>query len=149
MLWLLVLHIGALLFWCAALLYLPALIAGALSGRVEITESHLRKDSVVRFVFTHIATPAALLAIISGTAVFLINTTVAPWLIAKLTLVSGLVVGHAVTGLFILRLEDEQRALAPIWCWLLASVLCLLMLAIVWLVLAKPTLTVEALPWAW
>jgi protoporphyrinogen IX oxidase len=145
MLWILVLHIVALLFWCAALLYLPALIAGMHAGRTEITASPRRHDSVARFVFTHVATPAALLAIISGTAVFLVGNIVELWLIAKLALVLALVVAHALSGLLVLRLEDEAALPVQPWCWILAVTLCSLMAAIIWIVLAKPPL--EWIPW--
>lgn len=146
MLWILALHIIALLFWAAALLYLPALIAGVAAGRTEIIESHHRHASVARFVCTHVATPAALVAIISGTVVFLLDRTVEIWLIVKLTLVTGLVVCHTLAGLLILRAEGEGGKPVRLWCWLLGIVLCVLMTAIVWIVLAKPAVDVG--PWS-
>lgn len=145
MVWILVLHIAALLFWCAALLYLSSLIVGMANAKTEITGSPQHYDSVARFVFTHIATPAAVLAIIFGTLLFLIETIVAPWLIVKLTLVSALVLTHALSGILVLRLERDSGQPLRLWCWLLAAVCCALMLAIVWIVLAKPT--DEVLPW--
>ncbi|MDQ2076845.1 CopD family protein [Marinimicrobium sp. ABcell2] len=145
MLWFLVLHISALLFWCAALLYLPALIVGAANEQIEITETPYRQDSVARFVFTHIATPAALLAIIFGTLVFVVEPILDPWLIVKLTLVAGLVVAHASSGLLVLRLERQPDESQRLWCWVLGVVLCVLMLLIVWIVLAKPP--AESFPW--
>jgi protoporphyrinogen IX oxidase len=145
MLWILVLHIVALLFWCAALLYLPALIAGMHARRTEIVASPRQHDSVPRFVFTHIATPAALIAIISGTLVFLLGNIVELWLIAKLSLVLALVIGHALTGLLVLRIEDAAGRPVQPWCGLLAAILCVLMLSIIWIVLAKPPL--EWIPW--
>jgi protoporphyrinogen IX oxidase len=144
-LWFLVLHISALLFWCAALLYLPALIVGTARKQTDIVESPYQQDSVARFVFTHVATPAALLAIIFGTVVFVWETIVDAWLIAKLTLVAGLVLAHALSGILVLRLERNTGEPLRGWCWLLAVVLCVLMVAIVWIVLAKPP--EEVLPW--
>lgn len=146
MLWVLVLHIIALLLWSGALLYLPALVAATHAGRVDLLDGPDDSASMARFVHTHVATPAALLAIISGTVVFLMDGTVEVWLMAKLTLVSGVVVCHALTGLLILRAERTQGGRTGLWAWLLASVLCILMTAIIWLVLAKPTL--EGTPWA-
>lgn len=145
MVWILVLHMGAMLFWCAALLYLSSLIVGTANSQTEMTGSPRRHDSVARFVFTHIATPAALLAIIFGTLLFIVDATVAPWLIVKLTLVSGLVVAHALSGILVLRLEHDTGQPLRLWCWLLAAACCTLMLAIVWIVLAKPS--EEVLPW--
>lgn len=138
MLWFLLLHIVALITWCASLLYLPALIAGIHTEQIQIVEPRHKYGSVARFVFTHIATPAALVAIISGTLVFLFNRTIEVWLIAKLTLVTGLVVGHTLAGLLLLHTQDRNTKPVRRWCWMLSGVLCVLMLAIIWVVLAKP-----------
>lgn len=138
MLWFLILHISTLIIWCASLLYLPALIAGIHTKQIEIHEPYDQYGSVARFVFTHIATPAALIAIISGTLVFVLNRTVEIWLIAKLTLVTGLVVGHTLAGLLLLHTQDRSTKPIRRWCWMLSAVLCALMVAIVWVVLAKP-----------
>lgn len=144
MLWILVLHISALLFWCAALLYLPALIAGMHTRQIEISEPYHQYGSIARFVFTHIATPAALLAIMSGTIVLLLNRTAELWLIIKLTLVVGLVVGHTLVGLLLLHTQERSSKPVRLWCWSLSAVLCVLITAILWVVLAKPA--AEVLP---
>jgi protoporphyrinogen IX oxidase len=146
MLWLLVLHIMALLFWAVGLLYLPLLLAASGAGHAELTRLPSRHDSVARFVFTHIATPAALLAIITGTLVFLAGRTVSFWLIAKLSVVTLLVICHVVAGLLVLRAEDETAQPLRRGYWILAGVLCLLMTTILWIVLAKPTAP-EISPW--
>ncbi|QJD60499.1 hypothetical protein HG264_17260 [Pseudomonas sp. gcc21] len=142
MLWFLVPHLIGLLFWAASLLYLPALIAGSLARENAFREPSDPFDSVARMAFTRIATPAALVAIIAGTLVFLIDHTVDVWLIAKLTLVAGLVLSHAATGLLILRAESGNGKPILGWCWVLGLVQCVLIVGIVWLVLAKPTLQV-------
>jgi protoporphyrinogen IX oxidase len=136
--WFLVLHIISLLFWCAALLYLPLLLAGMQAGSLEMSRATRRNDSMARFVFTSIATPAALLAIAFGTMVFLRHHIVEVWLVAKLTLVVGLVSCHALVGALIKRFEDQRGAPLRAWCWALQAVLGGLMIAILWLVLAKP-----------
>ncbi len=138
MLWFLVLHIAALLFWAAALLYLPALISGTAANSTAIT-GRPRYGSISRFTFTHIATPAALLAIASGTAVFVVDYTIELWLVVKLTLVTALVVCHALTGLLVLRSENHPDRPIRHWCALLGVAMAALMVAIVWVVLWKPT----------
>ena len=65
-------------------------------------EPEAQADSLSRFVFTRISTPAALAAIVAGTLVFLVDYTVDGWLVAKLTLVSLLAVAHTLAGLLIL-----------------------------------------------
>lgn len=142
MLWFLVLHIAALLFWGACLIYLPALIAGAARDSSAIQEQPKQFDSIARFVFTRIATPAALLAIFAGSLVFVVEHTVTVWLMAKLTLVTGLVFVHTLLGMLVLRLEARNGKPLQIWCLLLALAACGLMAAIIWVVLAKPALEV-------
>lgn len=138
MLWFLLLHISTLIVWCASLLYLPALIAGIHTEQIQIVEPRNQYGSVARFVFTHIATPAALIAIISGTLVFLFNRTIEVWLVAKLTLVTGLVIGHAFTGLLLLHTQDRSTKPVRRWCWTLSGVFGVLTVAIIAVVLAKP-----------
>lgn len=146
MVWFLVLHIGALLVWAAALLYLPVMIGVSPHTPPDIDEAPQPYESVGRFLFTRVSTPAALVAIMSGTVVFLLNRTVDPWLIIKLTLVTALVICHALSGVLILRAENrEQRSGIRILSGALAAVMCLLMIGIVWVVLAKPP--EELLPW--
>ncbi|MCK8515651.1 CopD family protein [Methylonatrum kenyense] len=147
MAWLLALHIIFLLFWAAALLYLPVLLAAAATNRLEfVATPPARQASLHRFVYTHVATPAALLAIISGTAVFLWDRNVELWLILKLAVVSLLVLGHAALGLMILRRESGQGSHGALGPWLFTAFASLLMLVIIWLVLAKPVLDTGA--WA-
>ncbi|TGG91565.1 hypothetical protein E4656_16180 [Natronospirillum operosum] len=138
MLWFLVLHIGTLLFWCAALLYLPLTIMGQTRQQLNLVDSPLAADGLPRFLFTHVATPPALAAIMTGTAVFLLDRNADGWLILKLTLVSGLVVCHALTGLLVLRAEAGQTRGLLIWCRISLTTQLLLMTGILWLVLAKP-----------
>ncbi len=138
MLWFLVLHIIALVFWIASLLYLPALVAGHEGRRSPVEVRVNPHNSIERFVFTRIATPAALLAIIAGTLVFVVDRTVDGWLVIKLTVVTALVVCHVGVGLLILRMEQgEDRPLRG-WCVLAAGAVITLFSLILWLVLAKP-----------
>ncbi len=136
--WLKLLHIGAVIVWCGALLYLPLAVAAA-GGRaqrpVALGEP---EDEILRALFIWLATPAALLAIGSGTLIFVWQGTLGAWLLAKLALVALLVLGHASFGLLILRLERSEpgRRAALV----VGALLLPLLLAIAWLVLAKPGL---------
>lgn len=153
MVWLLMLHIAALLMWCAVLIHLPVLLAVAPKTRAAFLEPTATLPTIERFMFTHFATPFALLAIFAGTLVFLLNGTTQPWLIAKLTAVVGLVICHALLGLMIIRMEAidwtkgdkevSQRTGLPrslrYGNYCLITAICSLILVILWLVLAKPT----------
>jgi len=136
MLWMLAIHISALLVWCAALLCLPVLVASD-RGWARGGELHRPFDGVERFVYTHLATPAALVAIMSGTVVFLLNRTTDGWLVVKLTLVTGLVVCHVLTGVLVLRLERAEIGGLKLSARLVGVGALLLIGAILWVVLAK------------
>lgn len=138
MLGFLLLHVISVLFWAASLLYLPALIAGRITRDEKIREPRVPYDSISRAVFTWVATPSALVAVISGTLVFAVSYTTDPWLIVKLTLVTLLVICHTLAGLLILRAEAENGKPVVRWCVLLGVVSGLLMLVILWVVLSKP-----------
>lgn len=158
MLWILMLHVAALVCWGASLLYLPVLAANIQPNASDDRILHRPFDSVQRFVFTHVATPVAVLAIMSGTIVFLLDRNISPWLIIKLSLVVGLVICHALLGLVIqkgenlrqriIAAEEAQTITALRWlrraCLALGLLILLLILLIIWLVLTKPTVV---LPW--
>lgn len=138
--WLKLLHITAVILWCGALLYLPALIAsagaGARAGAAAGATSGPRH--LLRAVFTLLATPAALVAIASGTAIFVFLGPLALWLVAKLAVVGLLVLAHATCGLLILRAERGQPGGLRVLCWAVGLTVCAALLAIAWLVLGKP-----------
>lgn len=123
MLWFLTLHIMALVIWAAALLYMPALIAARGAHQLPVQAPSNPYDSIERLVFTRIATPAALTAIIAGTLVFV------------------LVLCHLAAGWLVLRVERGGTPLVPL-CLLLALGSLGLFGLILWLVLAKPSLEI-------
>ena len=134
--WLLLLHISALLGWCGTLLYLPALVADAAVPNRE--PAYTQHPRFIRHVFTLLATPAALIAIGSGTALFVTGRIVELWLMAKLTLVIGLVACHVLLGWVVLRNERAPGRPMSVYCACLGTLAALLIVAILWLVLAKP-----------
>lgn len=143
--WFLALHIVALLLWAGALLYVPVLVAATEAEPRVLVAPARRQASLARMVFTLVATPAALATIIAGTIVFLVDGNAEPWLLVKLTLVTLLVCCHAGAGLLVLRAETPGAGRLRGPGLLLAAAGCMLMIALVWLVLAKPSR--ESLPW--
>ncbi|WP_275545074.1 CopD family protein [Pseudomonas sp. Marseille-Q0931] len=130
------LHFMALIGWCGALLYLPAMIAaGTRSSDDLFYRDH---GQLTRTIFNLIATPAALLAIGSGTALFLRDSIFDAWLIVKLTTVAGMVLCHALCGVLILRIERVTDRALRRDCLLIGLLLAVLISATLWLVLAKP-----------
>lgn len=144
MLWFLTLHIIALLLWAAALLYMPALIAARGAHHLPVQAPANPFNSIERFIFTRVATPAALAAIMAGTLVFVVDRTITPWLIIKLSLVAALVGCHVAVGWLVLRVERGGTPLVPL-CIALVLTSLLLFGLILWLVLAKPALG----GWGW
>ncbi|MDI9817588.1 MULTISPECIES: CopD family protein [unclassified Legionella] len=133
--WTLILHIAALLCWCGSLLYVPTLIAGIASQtKDEINE----QIAISRLIFTLILTPAALIAIVSGTIIFLQMNTLTLWLLAKLTLVSGLVVCHVFNGLLIIKAKKIPPQFLKLLCYGINLMTVSLIVLIVSLVLGKP-----------
>lgn len=135
--WLKMLHFAALLCWCGSLLYLPALIAAATQGSPH-PRRHPVTDYPVRLVFTLFATPAALLAIGSGTLLFLLAGEWAGWLVLKLAAVAGMALCHALCGVLVLRLERQPERALALECASLGGIATLLVGIALWLVLAKP-----------
>lgn len=131
------LHFTALICWCGTLLYLPALIAaGTRSSETLFYRDHAH---LTRMVFTLIATPSALVAIGSGTALFMRDLIFDPWLIVKLTAVAGMVMCHALCGVLVLRIERYPERTLTRQCVLISVLTVALITATLWLVLAKPS----------
>lgn len=141
MVWLLFLHIASLVCWAASLSVLLILMSRPDAG----LKSASKVDTLERVWFTRLASPAGLLTIVTGTAIFAFSGNFSSWLLLKLTLVTGLVVCHVAAGLLILYSHRPQvSSITGKSIGLLGTVL-LLILAIVVLVLLKPQL--EALRW--
>lgn len=134
--WILMLHITAMLIWCGILLYLPVLIALLASGKDALDGELAGK--LPRQLFTQALTPVALVAIVSGTLVFVIMNTQTVWLEVKLTLVCVLVICHALNGVLILNMERKAEKKLVFFALLLAGITFILITGIIWLVLAKP-----------
>ena len=137
--WLKLLHITAVILWCGALLYLPASIASAADGPRTAAVYAASQRQLLRGLFTLIATPAALVAIASGTAIFVFYGPLTLWLMAKLATVGLLVLAHASCGLLILRVERAQAQGLKGLCWAVGATAMAAVLAIAWLVLGKPS----------
>lgn len=135
--WLKLLHISAVIVWCGALLYLPALVAAAAGSRSTGTATAIG-GTRLRAFYTLVATPAALVAITSGTWLFATRGPLAPWLMAKLALVGLLVLGHGVCGMLVLRSERGETAWLSLAGWVVTATTLLWLAGIAALVLGKP-----------
>ncbi|MDX1677016.1 hypothetical protein [Arsukibacterium sp.] len=135
MVWLLFLHIGALVIWAAALIVLLLLMS---RKNTDDLPHRGEGDILERLFFTRLASPAGLLAIVSGTLIFVVNRQLDSWLLLKLTLVTGLVVCHVIAGMLILYSTRAHTPSVTGKSLSLLLVVLLLQLTVVGLVLLKP-----------
>jgi uncharacterized membrane protein len=143
-LWLKFIHIAAIAIWCAGLITLPGIYVQRTPSMLE--EAHYRLQALVRFVYVAIVSPAAFIAVASGTALVFLRQTFVPWFSVKLAFVAALVFVHALTGLVIIRLFRGGEVY-PVWRFIAVTVLTLAIIgAILTLVLAKPDLDRSLLP---
>lgn len=143
-LWLKFIHVSAIAIWSAGLISLPMLLARRRANMDD--DRRLRLQALVRFTYVAVTSPAAFLAVASGTALVFARQTFVVWFSVKLALVAGLVLLHALTGLVIIRLfrEGERYGLARSIA--ATGITVSLIGAIVALVLAKPGLSFASLP---
>lgn len=139
MAWLMSLHIAALTIWSASLLYLPVMFS---VDHDASTSASKRLRIMSRFAFVAVASPAAVVAIISGSGLVYLTQATGSWLAAKLLVVSLMGAFHVYCGRMLTVLghegshKRERGASAP---WLVVVPLALVA-AVLWLVLAKPAL---------
>ncbi len=134
--WLLLLHISAVVCWCGSLLYLPALITDTISPQTDIERE--RRQALMHTVYRLFSTPTALVAIASGTALFITAGITGHWLMLKLALVTALVICHALSGWVMLLTQTMSGKIIKLSCGLLRVAIAILIPAIIGLVLTKP-----------
>lgn len=143
------LHIGAMLCWCAGMIALPLLLISY--GHAERQTRYAEFRLLTHYGYVGFLTPAAVIAVGAGMALIFAADVFDLWFAAKLAFVSGMALVHAWIGHQILMsAEDRHKGdggasyltganyLRPLTA-LIGGLLC--MLAILWLVLAKPDLT--------
>lgn len=138
MIWLKTLHLAAIAIWSAGLVCLPGLYVQRAHAPNE--GSLHRLQAMVRFLYVAIISPAAFLAVASGTALIFVRQTFEPWFSLKLAFVGAMVTIHILTGLVIIRLFDAGN-IYPVWRFLAVTALTIAVVgAILFVVLAKPAL---------
>ncbi|WP_158213288.1 CopD family protein [Pigmentiphaga sp. NML080357] len=138
MLWLKALHFVSLLVWCGSLLYLPGLFL--MHAHAATRSQYHRVRVMTRFTFAVVASPAAILAVVSGTALVFVRMAQGEWLMWKLLLVTLMVFFHLYCGSQVARLGARLAIASPSRLALQLAVPACLMTAVLWLALAKPAL---------
>lgn len=142
--WLKALHVSGLVIWCAGLLVLPVVFAYRPS--VESRPQLWQLQRFTRYAYRAVISPAAFLAVVTGTALVFVREVFTPWFAVKLMAVGLLTVLHLYHGYVILHLFDDDASYKAWRKWLSIAAGLILIAAILWLVLDKPPFDVPPLP---
>jgi protoporphyrinogen IX oxidase len=146
MLWLKFLHISGLSIWVAGLLYLPTMLWA--HHKVEDQQDFARIRMSSRFAYMGIVSPAAFVAVGAGSALLFVSDALHPWMFLKLVAVGVLVFAHIQYGYVLTHLADQEAKAPTLRVKFVAVAVALSSLAILYLVLAKPPVSLDFLP-AW
>lgn len=138
------LHLAMLLFWCGGLFALPVMLARHDPAIGQADYARIRRAT--HYAYTFCITPAAVLAIASGTGLIFLREVFVTWMFAKLVLVATLVGFHVWIGYVLVAVAEREgahRAPRPALPLLL---LLAAVLAILTVVLAKPELDEIPMP---
>ena len=129
-------HLAAIAVWSGGLLALPFLFwqRRALPVGRDLDRLH----RITRLVYVELTSPAAFIAIASGTALIFLQATFAEWFTIKMVLVGLMAMLHVVAGLVLHQLFSPTGRFGRFSFVTLASTYAVLIIAIVWVVLAKP-----------
>ncbi len=138
------LHIAALAIWVAALFAIPAMLARHDPAIGQDDYARIRRAT--HFSYTALMTPAAVIAVASGTLLIFLRGAFFPWLMAKLVLVAMMVVFHAWLGHTLVKVAETEGEHDPPEPLLPSLILTVLVAGVLGLVLAKPELDEIAMP---
>jgi len=134
-------HITTIAIWAAGLISLPGLYVQR--AHVKDKDALYRLQMIVRYAYVAIISPAAFVAVASGTALIFGQQTFAGWFSIKLLFVGLLAILHVLTGLIIIRLFKEGETY-PVWRFVAATIVTTAVVgAIVFVALAKPFIGLE------
>ena len=134
--WLKAIHISTMLVWSAALFYLPSLLAAHPTTTKRTAFYRLR--AMIRLAYIGIASPAAIIAIISGSALIVVATAHGGWLALKLTAVAAMVIFHVYCGSLIAAFRHFPVKRSAAYLQALIIVPAILVPIVFYLVLGKP-----------
>lgn len=129
-------HLAAIAVWSGGLIALPFLFwqRRMLQPGTELNRLH----RIARLVYVDLTSPAAYIAIASGTGLIFLQATFAEWFSTKMVLVGLMAMLHVVAGLILVKLFLPDGRLGRTSCVALSIAYAVLITAVVWIVLAKP-----------
>lgn len=138
-------HIAAISIWVAGLISLPSLYVQR--AHVKSDDELYTLQKIVRFAYVGALSPAAFIAVGSGTALIFLQSTYGIWFNYKLALIAALVGIHVATGLVIIRLFNEGE-IYPVWRFIAVTIITAFVGAgILYVVLAKPEISLPLPDW--
>ena len=129
-------HLAAIAIWSAGLIVLPFLFRQRRAFGAGTALDRLHR--MTRFVYVGMASPAAFVAIGSGTALIFLQATFAEWFSLKMALVTAMAMLHVYAGLVLGRLFETEGRFGQLSYVALSGAYIVLITAIIWVVLAKP-----------
>ncbi|MFN3661872.1 CopD family protein [Yoonia sp.] len=137
-------HIAALLVWCGGLLILPVMLARHDPSILPGDYTHIRHAT--HTIYTACVTPAAVIAVIAGTWLIFLREVFVPWFYVKLVFVALLIAAHAWIGHVLTKIGEDPDTHTPPEPGLPVLAVLAPIIAILFLVLAKPYLGWLAFP---
>jgi uncharacterized membrane protein len=131
-------HIATIAVWAGGLIVLPYLFwqRRLFAAGPELDRLH----RVTRFVYVGMTSPAAFVAIGSGTALIFLQSAFREWFTLKMALVGAMVMLHVVAGLVAVRVFAPDGRFGSRSCVALTTLYLVLIVAILWVALAKPAI---------
>lgn len=131
-------HIATIAVWAGGLIVLPYLFwqRRLFAAGPELDRLH----RVTRFVYVAMTSPAAFVAIGSGTALIFLQSAFREWFTLKMVLVGAMVMLHVLAGLVAMRVFAPDGRFGSRSCVALTTLYLVLIVAIIWVVLAKPAI---------
>ena len=130
------LHIAFVAVWAASLIYFPCLFFQ--QSHEEEPERHERLMLLQRWIYAHVMTPSALIAVIVGAWLIIERGFAGGWLHVKLAIVLLMVFFHAYCGKLMVDLKRHGFVRSDAFYRLLPAVPSILIVAVVTLVVGKP-----------
>jgi uncharacterized membrane protein len=131
-------HIATIAVWAGGLIVLPYLFwqRRFFAAGPELDRLH----RVTRFVYVAMTSPAAFVAIGSGTALIFLQSAFREWFTLKMVLVGAMVMLHVLAGLVATHVFAPGGRFGSRSCVALTTLYLVLIVAIIWVVLAKPAI---------
>jgi protoporphyrinogen IX oxidase len=131
-------HLGAIAIWSGGLIVLPFLFwqRRTLTTGTELDRLH----RITRLVYVELTSPAAFVAIASGTALIFLQATFVEWFSLKMVFVGIMAMLHVVAGLVLHQLFLPEGRFSRLSAIALSTAYLVVIIAIIWIVLAKPHL---------